>query len=70
MPWSFGIGALFLFTKIVEYCKKICYYKKSCRTSSRKEVILMDNIVALILVPVAVNVISYCIYKWLDRKDK
>ena len=30
----------------------------------------MGNIVALILVPVAVNVISYCIYKWLDRKDK
>ena len=30
----------------------------------------MDNIIALILVPVAVNVISYCIYKRLDRKDK
>ena len=30
----------------------------------------MDNIIALILVPVAVNVIRYCIYKWLDRKDK
>lgn len=30
----------------------------------------MDNIIALILVPVAVNVISYYICKWLDRKDK
>ena len=30
----------------------------------------MDNIIALILVSVAVNVINYCIYKWLDRKDK
>lgn len=29
MPWSFGIGALFLFVKIMEYCKKICYYKRA-----------------------------------------
>ena len=43
-------------------------YLKSCRTSSRKEVDSMEEILTTFLVSVIAGVVSYYICKWLDSR--
>ena len=45
-------------------------YYKSCRTSSRKEVSFMEEILVTFLVSVLAGVVSYYICKWLDGRRK
>lgn len=43
-------------------------YYKSCRTSSRKEVSFMEEILVTFLVSVLAGVVSYYICNWLDGR--
>ncbi|RHO43762.1 molybdenum cofactor biosynthesis protein MoaD [Ruminococcus sp. AM12-48] len=43
-------------------------YYKSCRTSSRKEVSFMEEILVTFLVSVLAGAVSYYICKWLDGR--
>ena len=43
-------------------------YYKSCRTSSRKEVSFMEEILVTFLVSVLAGIVSYYICNWLDGR--